>query len=171
MTYELPLRPPAFREACGVTHAKLEAIGPQFAARKVRVAGARALGIRYEKRVHAWLLQLYPKHYLANPWFRFVDEWGTRWCQPDGLLIDPVQGVITIIEVKHSHTGQAWWKLQKLYLQVVRATFGADWNYRCVEVVRYFDPAMVFPLRKLCELIHAAPLLPHTGVHIWKPSA
>lgn len=164
----LPLQPRGFAGVQDLGWVRLEACAPTFAARKVRVQGARALGIKYEKQVHEEFLRRFPRHYLPSPWFKFQDSRGLRWCQPDGLLIDPGQGQIVIIEVKHSHTGEAWWKLQHMYLPVVRQFFGQEWSYRCLEVVRYYDPETIFPLAKLCEHVHLAPTLPHIGVHIWK---
>lgn len=164
-----PLRPQKFRPAGDVQFAKLTAIGPFNTGKKVRVTGARAQGIRYEKKVHAEMFERYPQHYINNPWFKFFEREQLRWCQPDGLLIDIKQGLIVIVEVKYRHTGEAWWKLQHLYLPVVRAQFGPGWEYRCVEVVQWYDSATIFPGAKLCEHLHMAPFLPFTGVHICTP--
>lgn len=165
----LPAQPARFREADSIQAVRLRAIPPTFAMRKTRVRGARAAGIRYEKKVHAEFLRRYPRHYLPSPWFQFWDIHGQRWCQPDGLLIDPAQNLIVISEIKHHHTGEAWWKLIRLYLPVVRQFFGADWEYRCIEVVRYYDAQVCFPGAQLMRHPHAMPQLPHVGVHICKP--
>lgn len=164
---EPPVPPIGFREVTGLLRAQLAPQGPQFAMRRTRVSDARKRGILYEKAVHAKLFGLYLKYYVTNPWFCFVDDCGTRWCQPDGLLIDIKQGIIVIVEVKHSHIGEAWWKLHKMYLPVVRKVFGPLFSYRCVEIVRYYNAAEPFPLEVLCEKVHLAPPLPHTGVHIY----
>lgn len=167
---EIPAPPRGFIEPMEILHPRLSAIGPSYSnGKKVRVQGPRAQGIFYEKKVQEYLLYLYPKHYLPSPWFSFVDRERVRWCQPDGLLIDPEQGLIVVVEVKRSHIGDAWWKLHKLYVPVVREYFGRDWTLRAVEVVRYCDISIAFPFAKLCEFIHLAPELPKTGVHIWKP--
>lgn len=137
----------------------------------MRLTGSRAFGVRYEKKVHAEMLRLFPDHYVPSPWFEFFDACGRRWCQPDGLLIDIAQQEIVIVEVKSSHTGQAWWKLWHLYLPVVQAVFGPDFSYRCLEIVKYYDADELFPFASLCEHIHLAPTAPHTGVHIMRLSA
>ena len=166
----LPLRPAGFREASEITSVHLRACAPIFASRRQRLTGARANGVRYEKKIHEEFLRRYPANYLPSPWFEFWDGFGHRWCQPDGLLIDVAQGLIVIVEVKHHHTGEAWWKLHKLYFPVVRALFGTEWEYRCLEVVRFYDPSTLFPAAKLVEHPHLTPPLPIVGVHICKPT-
>lgn len=162
--------PRGFTVPDSILRPTMQGPGPSFATRKTRVRGARAQGIYYEKKVQAELLRLYPDHYLPSPWFKFYDGGkGLRWCQPDGMLIDAVHGQIVVVEIKHSHTCDAWWKLHKLYIPVAKAYFGAEWVFRAVEIVRYFDPDIPFPLAKLSEFIHLSPPLPHTGVHILKP--
>lgn len=166
----LPLPPERFRCAENVRSVVLSPHAPAFA-RKGSRKGAKGAGLRYEARVQRTFLSDYYSTYLPSPWFRFVDDCGMRWCQPDGLIIDAVSGRIIIVEVKTSHTGEAWWKLHKLYLPVVRALFGDGFEYRCLEVVRYYDPATLFPLVKLTAEPSAAPPLPFTGVHICTPLA
>lgn len=165
----VPPAPRGFIEPQEIRYVRMSGNGPAYAGRKVRVRGARAQGIYYERKVHEELLRLYPDHYVPSPWFRFTDREVLRWCQPDGLLIDAVQGQIIVVEVKHSHIGDAWWKLHKLYIPVAREYFGREWTFRAVEVVRYYDPDITFPFAKLCEFIHLAPALPNTGVHILRP--
>lgn len=165
---QLPLPPDRFRCAENVRSVVLSPHAPSFA-RKGSRKGAKGNGLRYEARVHKTLLADYFSTYLPSPWFRFVDDNGMRWCQPDGLIIDIQRGRITIIEIKTSHIGEAWWKLHKLYLPVVRTLFGQDFEYRCLEVVRYYDPAISFPLVKLAPTPSDVPPLPFTGVHICTP--
>lgn len=166
-----PDRPANFREAQAIEHAAFRVRTPAFAAKKRRLTGARAAGVRYEKKIHEEFIRRFPKHYLPSPWFEFWDVHGRRWCQPDGLIIDAVQGLIVIVEVKHHHTGEAWWKLHKLYLPVVRKFFGTNWEYRCLEVVRFYDPHTIFPESRLLAHVHLIPPLPTIGVHICKPTA
>ena len=166
-----PLLPDRFREAEDIAWAKLRAVPPSFAGRRTRLTGSRAAGVRYEKKIHEEFLQRYPHNYLPSPWFEFQDAHGRRWCQPDGMLIDIRQGLCVIVEVKHHHTGEAWWKLQRLYLPVARQILGPDWEYRCLEVVRFYAPEVVFPHSKLTEHVHLTPPLPLTGVHICKPQS
>lgn len=165
----LPRPPGRFDAPKDVHDAKLMATGPFQGGKRTRVSGARAAGIRYEKKVHDEMLRRYRKFYINNVWFKYFDGDRARWCQPDGLMIDAGQGQIIIVEVKYQHTGDAWWQLHKLYLPVVRNFFGETWTYRCVEIVRWYEATVYFPGSKLCERIHFAPALPFTGVHICTP--
>lgn len=126
----------------------------------------------YEKKGHEYLLGEYEEKYLPSPWIRFTDTISdrTRWCQPDGLLIELERGVITLVEFKYQHTSDAWWQLRQLYEPVVKYLFpGEEWKFHVCEVVKWYDPATVFP-----ERISMAPAI-HSlrdndfGVHIWKP--
>lgn len=165
-----PVRPRGFREPLEVSRVSITGRAPLFAiAKKKKPTGARAAGLRYEKRVQAELLERFPKHYVPSPWLHYFDKYGQRWCQPDGLLVDVDQGLLTVVEMKHHHTGEAWWKLHKMYLPLVRMVFGPAWKFSCLEIVRWYDPEEIFPNAKLCEFPHLCPPLPHTGVHILKP--
>jgi len=165
----LPRPPCRFNPPKEVHSAKLMATGPFQTGKRTRVSGARAAGIRYEKKVHEEFVRRYSRYYINNVWFRYFDGGQARWCQPDGLLIDAKQGQIIIVEIKYQHTGDAWWQLHRLYLPVVRNFFGEEWVYRCVEVVRWYEATVYFPDSRLCEHVHLAPQLPITGVHICTP--
>ena len=130
--------------------------------------GRRAEGQRYERRVHQEFYVRYPG-YLASPWFRFIDREGEKWCQPDGLLINPWQGHIVIVEAKYQHTEQAHRQLFDIYLPVVSVLFGGLYRIACVEVVKWFDPATLCPSPPLLckEPDQAQP--GRFNVHIWKP--
>lgn len=168
--------PSGFRPAGEVVVAKIPPYGPPFL-RKRRYTGARAEGVRYEAKVQEYLLDRYPGQYLPGPWLHFAErivgseraEFAWRWCQPDGLLVDLEGGIITVIEVKRSHTSDAWWQVRHLYTPVLRKLFPeALWTFRAVEVVKWFDPATSFPEKtQLCPELLLAP--PNFGIHIWRP--
>lgn len=95
-----------------------------------------------------FLLAAFPQSYVPSPWLHFRSEssekW--RWCQPDGLLVDIERGIITCVEVKYSHTENAWWQVRKLYLPVLEKLFPpALWRLQACEVVKWYDSAVVFP--------------------------
>lgn len=150
--------------------ARLANTSPPFAARQPRRRGRRAMGLKYERKVHEHLSGLYGEAYLPSPWFQFVEAAVPRmqWCQPDGLLIDFDTGRITIVEVKYQHTIDAWWQLQR-YLSIVREVFGSGWSYSLCEVVKWYDCAIQFPepIQLLAELQRSKAGTLH--VHIWKP--
>lgn len=162
--------PKGFKVASDIVWAKTSPVAPGFIKRKKRT-GRRAMGVRYEKKVHGMLDGMYGECYFSSPWFLFQEAGAprARWCQPDGLLILPKAGRIIIVEVKYQHTSDAWWQLRKLYLPVVRKAFGDDWTYDVCEVVKWYDPAIQFPERvrraRDLEVVHGGEF----GVHIWKP--
>ena len=107
---------------------------------------------------------------MPHPWIWVQDSWGVRWVQPDGLLIRPLDGVVTIVEFKLKHTPQAWFQLQELYRPVVEWLFPKDlWTTRMAEVVRWYDAATFFPgahrLRPRLEEVGEN----EVGVLIWSP--
>jgi len=139
--------PSAFHPAGRVVAARVSATPPPFI-RTRRYRGRRADGVRYERLVQAHLLGEYPQTYVAGPWLHFrsesSDKW--RWCQPDGLLIDVERGIITCVEVKYSHTANAWWQTRELYLPVLAHLFPIPlWRLQVCEVVKWYDPSVVFP--------------------------
>lgn len=158
--------PPGFRQVKNPQSAKFSAAPPL---KRRKYTGRRAEGVRYERRVHGYLEELYGDAYLASPWIRFFDDGQWRWCQPDGLLWDFHRGVITVVEVKYQHVELAWWQTRKLYSPVLRSMFPeALWKIEVCEVVKWYDPAVSFPEKVI--LAYDVDI-PHSGfkVHIWKP--
>jgi hypothetical protein len=162
--------PRNFKAAENLVWVRSSPVAPGFISKRRRT-GKRAQGIRYEKKVHAYLGDLYGEHYFPSEWFYFLseDEPRPRWCQPDGLLILPKEGRIVIVEVKYQHTADAWWQLKHLYFPVIRKCFGNDWKISLCEVVKWYDPATVFPepVRMAREITVPGPS--DFGVHIWRP--
>lgn len=78
--------------------------------------------------------------------------------------------MLTIVEIKHSHTSEAYRQLWELYWPVLQSIFPLGlWEYRFLEIVRWYDPQTYFPgkhrLRKCIEEVR-----PHeTSVLIWNP--
>lgn len=81
-------------------------------------------------------------------WFTYFDGEGVRHCQPDGLLLFPEEMVLLIVEVKYSHTPDAFWQLEHLYVPVLRAFMrDSGWRIATCEIVKWFDPSTRFPVR------------------------
>lgn len=136
--------------------------------RKGRRTGARRRGELYEQRVHQDLEARYGC-FVASMWFHFSDSEGSKWCQPDGLLFDPWRGRITICEVKYQHTPKGYEQLFDIYEPVVKAAFPEYPSVVCVEIVRWFDPAVSTQARPhLCEEISRAKPFAF-NVHILTP--
>lgn len=91
-----------------------------------------------------------------------------RFCQTDGLLFQPKQFKLLIVEVKYKHTPDAYWQIENKYLPVCRWLF-KDWEISTLEIVKWFDPSTQFPapitLRK--EIEDCVP--GEFGVHILTP--
>lgn len=102
-------------------------------------------------------------------WLRFWDDDGEKFCQPDGLLVNPWRGLISIIEIKYSHCPEAYDQLFRTYAPVIRAIFGGLYRIACVEVVKWFDPATLVPTApRLCKYPDLAKE-DQFNVHIYKP--
>lgn len=124
-----------------IRYVEMQIESPSFA--KPHIAqGVRRRGQLYEARVHLEMAQRYAG-YLESPWFHFYDDEGSKWCQPDGLIINPRKGLIVIVEAKLRHTNDACRSLFGLYLPVVRATFGGFYELEVVEVCHWYDPAVL----------------------------
>ena len=162
----LPPAPQGFKPAGRVLAASFT-VSPHV--RRKHYTGRRLEGIRYERKVHGYLETVFPGKYVQSPWLKFFPAGGCwRWCQPDGLVIDPRRGRITIVEVKYQHTAAAWWQVKQLYLPVLSLIFPPQlWEYDFCEVVKWYDPATVFPepvvLAHEVDMVH-----PKFKVHIWK---
>ena len=166
-----PPMPQGFRPSGSVESAHFTTATPPFL-RTYKRRGRKADGIRYEKRVHQYLERKFGWMYLASPWLRFLSSGETkwRWCQPDGLIIDPLGGRITLVEVKFQHTSDAWWQTRELYLPVLKAIMPTTlWTYSVVEVTRWYDPAVRVPDKVVLteDLSHLKER--EFGVHIWRP--
>lgn len=121
---------------------------PPFVLHKAK--GRRAqLGVNYEKKVHQRLEELYELCYIAGTWFAYHWRGRIRYCQPDALLLLPDRKVLLIVEAKYSHTVDAYWQLEHLYLPVLRCFLGPGnpWHIATIEVVKWFDPAVAFPCK------------------------
>lgn len=139
--------PQNFKPAGNVEFARMIAESPPFT-RKTKYTGKRAAGIIYERKAQKHLEFLYPETYVPGPWIYFREEGSSkhRWCQPDGLVIDVVTGVVTCVEIKYNHTSDAWFQVKKLYQPVLRHIFPTPlWKHQCCEVVKWYDPAVRFP--------------------------
>ena len=141
--------PRGFKPARTITWAHLRPGPPSFIKRK-RPRGRKALGVRYERKVLDHLETSASLPLLRSPWIEFgeLEQGRPRWCQPDGLLLDPWEGRIVLLEVKYQHTADAWWQLTQLYSPVLQKLL-PQWDICKVEVVKWFDPATSFPEKPL----------------------
>lgn len=155
-----PARPIAWARLCQK---------PSFIREKKR-RGRKRRGQLYEKKVIAHLDEILPLPVLPGPWIEFQerDAERTRFCQPDGLIFDPWEGICILLEIKYQHTADAWWQLYHLYRPVVEYLFPL-YAVRLVEVVKWYDPLTPFPERPalLRNVLQASE--ERIGVHICTP--
>lgn len=126
----------------GIVAARLLDSPPSFArcfATRRPGSGAKAEGIRYERRAQAILARRF-RNYVESPWLYYRTRHGEFWAQPDGMLADPFRGTLTIFEIKVSHTNLAYRQLFELYAPVLAHIF-PRLQIACVEVCRWYDPA------------------------------
>src|SRR3990172_1882817 len=155
-----------------VSWAAFAARAPAFTLRRRKATAAQLAGLRFEKEALAFLSHSFPGTFVPRPWFRYMaaGENELRWCQPDGLLFQPRTGIITIVEVKIRHTGEAWQKLSGLYASVVGSLFPAHlWQIALCEFTRMFDCAVACSAQpRLYDSVHQ--VRPgEFGVVTWKP--
>lgn len=125
-------------------YAFLTSDSPHFPS--VHRSEAQLRGIRYEKAAKRILEEQYNHEFIPGPWFWYREKRRRgHFCQPDGLIIQPRHRRIIITEIKLRHTQDAYFQLFDLYLPVVMKTFGKEWRYGCVEIVRWYDPAEPTP--------------------------
>lgn len=147
---------------------------PNFAQAHRRAKGAKGAGIRYEERVQAQFKRTFGPLYIPSPWFQYRTKHSTRlwnYAQPDGILLDFVKGRVTIVEMKFSHTAEAYFQLVDKYLPLMQKFLGTElWTFATCEVVQWYDKAVSFPcevrLRKEIQLTEPNEF----GVHICRPS-
>lgn len=139
--------PRGFKPAGSVSFAQLDR-DPGFHTRRNRtLSGAKAAGVRYERKVTKELCGQHPDHYAPGPWLKY---WRRRrakpmWCEPDGLFVDLSLGICFICEVKLAHTARAWWQVRELYTPVMAKILGPDWRIGGVEVCHHADPSVRCP--------------------------
>lgn len=116
------------------------------------------------------MAERYGEYFFAGPWFSFLSASQRRWCQPDGLYIDPFAGHILVCEIKYQHTPDSWWQLRRLYLPVLAAAFPPPaWRISCLEIVRWLDPSVEYPEPILLVRSPHEHVSPQIGVHILTP--
>lgn len=117
---------------------------PPFIQKKRRT-GKFARGVKYEKEVHLRLEKQYGVEFEPGPWYCYKAEHEERkkFCQLDGILHRP-DGSLVLLECKYNHCPDAFFQLTNLYLPVVRKLYPTVDLALC-EVVKWYDPAVVFP--------------------------
>ena len=155
-----------------VTFAEIMHGVPPFV-KKRRRRGRKGVGLRYEAKVQKYFLDKYGYEYVPGPWFRYTVKHRPKvinYAQPDGLLIQPRRGTVTIVEIKYNHCSESYFQLVDKYLPLVSFLFGKDqWKFPLVEVVKWYDRDTQYPASiRLREDIDFGSTT-EIGVHICRP--
>lgn len=132
-----------------------------------RQTGAKAAGLRYERKATDWLAREFPLSF-SGQWFSFQDRLddrqSLRFCQVDFFALDPRAGVVTVVEIKLKHTADSWWQLVHLYSPVLARLFPRpQWSFQLVELCSWFDPATRYPTDfSLLRSVHSR----HDGIGV-----
>jgi hypothetical protein len=167
---EFPIPPLDFTPISDCEWAEFSATAPEFI-RDVKRRGRRRLGQKYEAQVHAWLKDKYGDDYMPSQWLRYKGADGRiRWCQTDGVLRIRDEHALVVVEVKYNHTDLAWWQLFRLYIPVLERVFhGYGYEFRGVEVCKWFDCAVRCPQPPRLRDSLAETKAGDFSVHIWSP--
>ncbi len=102
-------------------------------------------GLKYERYVNKKLFSLYGGDYAAGQWFCYktslLPDW--KYCQLDGILT-PSNSPRILVEIKYQHCPDAYFQLTQLYLPLMEFLYPGEPLALC-EVVKWYDPATVFP--------------------------
>lgn len=141
--------------------------------KKRRRRGRKGVGLRYEAAVQRYFGDRYGYEYIPGPWFKYAVAERPRvvnYAQPDGLLVQPRRGTVTIVEIKYNHCAESYFQLVDKYLPLVETLFDKTmWEFPLVEVVKWYDRDTSYPtdirLRADIDECRAGEI----GVHICRP--
>lgn len=137
----------------------------------VRLRGARAAGLTYERKVEAFIGRELPGLLCVKSLpHLYCDSGGWKRCIPDYLLFDFERKRLCVVEVKLRYSGAAGEELQRLYAPVLRMAW-PGWRIQQLEVCKWYDveakrPEKVELIRKLQGFVFAEHF-PERGVYIW----
>jgi hypothetical protein len=114
--------------------------------------GAKLKGLQYERAVAGAL----PADWLHGQWFKFCDEGGVGYCQPDFIRVTAT--MVFVLECKLTDVMEAKGQLLGLYLPVLRHVFGRP--VRGIVVARTLTPESTNVVASLGEAENAAASLP-----------
>ncbi len=105
--------------------------------------------MKYEDRVRKELVERFHTYFLPSTWWKYGkvgDPERVYYAQIDGLVINDRKRLVTIIEVKHSHTADAYFQLENLYVPLMAKWLErSNYGIATCEVVKWYDPATRCP--------------------------
>lgn len=122
--------------------------------------------MKYEEKVHRIFEDRFALRYFPSIWWKYYSKDRVRYCQTDGILIDEERKRILIIEIKYSHTSDAFWQVENVYVPVLRKFFErSNFSIATCEVVKWFDPSVSYPkqpnLRESLEAVKVGEFAVH----------
>lgn len=100
-----------------------------------RLRGTKRMGIKYERDFAKAIKMAYPTATISGQWFRFVDNNGSGYCQPDILVKLPTECLIFECKLTDCEKGRS--QLSRLYRPVVERCWGLP--TRCMVVTRHLS--------------------------------
>lgn len=131
------------RKIVGLEYATRLDARPKTIPRPRRGAGAKGLGLAYERALAA---KLKPFGFEHGVWFEFVDANGHGYCSPDLILIQ--RSRVVVIEAKLTDGIAGRHQLENLYRPVLEKTFDLP----------------VQPILALRHMTHEAASEPYTSI-------
>lgn len=120
-------------------------IQPPGIANTSKMRGSRRAGISFERKVGERLNSLFHEGAWGDVWIGYESSKKTSYCSPDFIVIDVILGLITVVECKLTHTDDAYYQLNNLYIPVVKKLF-PGFEVRGVEVCKNFDRSTRYPV-------------------------
>ena len=141
--------------------------------KKRRRRGRKGVGLRYEAKVQRYFVERFGYEYVPGPWFKYTvldRPKVVNYAQPDGLLIQPRRGTVTIVEIKYNHCPESYFQLVDKYLPLVEKLFDKSlWVFPLVTVVKWYDRDTSYPASiRLRDCIGKCSV-GEIGVHICRP--
>lgn len=189
-----------FNPAGEVVWAKFSQEKPRFKETdRNSLSRAQKEGMRYERRAHEYLREIQATadrsasastrsgesyELVLSPWIVFQSKSdqsfdsnsngsSVRFCQPDAIFVSSKRPRVILIEIKYSHTNEAWRQLRLLYEPVLRKlfepTFGSELEIACIELCRWFDPHEPFTEHFYYEENPLDARSGKLGIHIYRP--
>lgn len=87
-----------------------------------RLRGTKRMGIKYERDFAKAIKMAYPTATISGQWFRFVDNNGSGYCQPDILVKLSTECLIFECKLTDCEKGRS--QLSRLYRPVVEFCWG-----------------------------------------------
>lgn len=118
---------------------------PPGIANTSKMRGSRRAGLTHERKVGERLSALFGDGCWGDIWIGYESSKKTSYCSPDFIVIDVILGLITVVECKLTHTEDAYYQLNNLYIPVIKKLF-PGFEVRGIEVCKNFERSTRYPV-------------------------